>query len=115
MVATVPGAPNTSMTTCFGLNGTMSFAAPLGVDVTSCEPKMPFSRYTANPATATTSTATSSIHRFNSRLPSETRCISCLSTSGDTLTDWYVPSSADINQVDSTVRDRTRQPVSQRL
>ena len=32
MVATEPGAPNTSRTTCFGLNGTMLFSAPLGVD-----------------------------------------------------------------------------------
>src|ERR1700754_2545381 len=75
MVATVPGAPNTSMTTCFGLNGTISFAAPLGVDVTSLEPKTPFNRYTAKPASATTSTATTSIHRRNNRLPIENRCI----------------------------------------
>src|SRR6185437_4733557 len=75
MVATVPGAPNTSMTTCFGLNGTISFAAPLGVDVTSLEPKMPFSRYTAKPARATRNTATRSIHLRNNRLPIENRCI----------------------------------------
>src|SRR6476646_11757155 len=75
MVATVPGAPKTSITTCLGLNGTISLAAPLGVDVTSLEPKMPFRRYTANPAIATTSTATRSIHRRNNRLPSENRCI----------------------------------------
>ena len=67
MVAVVPGAPNTSRTTCFGLNGTISLAPPLGVETTSWEPKMPFSRYTANPATATTSTATSIIHRRPSR------------------------------------------------
>src|SRR5882757_7747614 len=63
------------MTTCFGLNGTISFAAPLGVDTTSLEPKMPFSRYTAKPARATTSTATRSIHRRNNRLPIVNRCI----------------------------------------
>src|SRR2546426_7336172 len=75
MVATVPGAPNTSRTTCFGLNGTMLFSAPLGVDVTSWEPKMPFSRYTAKPARAMTNTATRSVHRRNNRLPMENRCI----------------------------------------
>jgi hypothetical protein len=57
------------------LNGTISFAALLGVDTTSREPKMPFRRYTANPATAMTSTATRSIHCRNNRLPIETRCI----------------------------------------
>ena len=36
---------------------------------------MPFRRYTANPATAMTSTATRIIHRRNNRLPIETRCI----------------------------------------
>ena len=36
---------------------------------------MPFRRYTANPATATTTTATSSIHRRLSERPSENRCI----------------------------------------
>src|SRR3954466_16248056 len=75
MVATAPGAPKTSNTTCLGLNATMLFSAPLGVEVTSREPKMPFSRYTANPATTTTSTATSSIHRRLSTPPNETRCI----------------------------------------
>ena len=75
MVATVPGGPKTSMTTCLGLNGTMSFSVPLGVDVTSWEAKMPCRRYTANPATATTSTATSSIQRRLSRRPIENRCI----------------------------------------
>src|SRR6476659_3143504 len=75
MVATVPGGPKTSRTTRLGLNGTMSFAAPLGVDTTSLEPNMPFKRYTANPATAMTSTATRSIHRRNNRLPIENRCI----------------------------------------
>lgn len=49
MVATVPGAPKTSRTTRLGLNGTMSLAAPLGVETTSSEPKMPFRRYTAKP------------------------------------------------------------------
>ena len=63
------------MTTCLGLNGTISLAPPLGVEVTSWEPKMPFSRYTANPATATTTTATSSIHRRLNRLRSENPCI----------------------------------------
>ena len=75
MVATVPGGPKTSRTTCLGLNGTMSLAAPLGVEVTSLEAKMPFRRYTANPATATTSTATRSIHRRINRLPIENRGI----------------------------------------
>ena len=73
MVATVPGGPKTSMTTCFGLKGTISFAPPLGVDVTSCEAKMPLRRYTANPATTTTSSATSSIQRRLSPLRIETR------------------------------------------
>src|SRR5258705_11389797 len=34
-----------------------------GVDVTSSEPKMPWRRYTANPATTTTTIATSGIQR----------------------------------------------------
>jgi hypothetical protein len=63
MGATVPGGPKTSITTCLGLNGTMSFSLPLGVDVTSWEPKMPCRRYTAKPANATTTTATSSVQR----------------------------------------------------
>src|SRR6476619_6644152 len=99
MVATVPGAPNTSMTTRFGLNGTISLAALLGVDVTSWEPKMPFSRYTAKPARATTTTATRSIHRRNNRLPMETRCIRDPFDERwhvDGLSDTY---GADINQV----------------
>src|SRR6476661_3742437 len=100
------------MTTCLGLNGTISLAAPLGVDVTSLEPKMPFRRYTANPAIATTSTATRSIHRRNNRLPSENRCIR------DPFDErrhvdgrWgrFLQFGGDINLVDSTVRDRTAQ------
>src|SRR5690242_14896825 len=79
------------MTTCLGLNGWISLAAALGVEVTSLEPKMPFSRYTANPATAMTRTATRSIHRRNSRLPSEARCIRGLSTSGDRLRTADIP------------------------
>src|SRR5271163_3706284 len=75
MVATVPGGPKTSKTTCLGLSGAASFTLPLGVDVTSCDAKMPFRRYTANPATATTSTATSSIQRRLSRLRIENRGI----------------------------------------
>src|SRR3954470_7577034 len=75
MVATVPGGPKTSSTTCLGLNGTMSLAAPLGVETTSLEPKMPFKRYTANPATAMTSTATRIIHRRINRRPIENRDI----------------------------------------
>src|ERR1700755_1055194 len=75
MVATVPGGPNTSMTTCLGLNGWISSADPLGVDVTSFEPKMPLSRYTARPASATTKIATRIIHRRINRLPIETRGI----------------------------------------
>src|SRR4051812_3678656 len=75
MVATVPGGPKTSRTTCLGLNGTMSLAAPLGVETTSLEPKTPFKRYTANPATAMTSTATRIIHRRINRRPIEDRGI----------------------------------------
>src|SRR5271163_2670474 len=75
MVATEPGGPKTSKTTCFGLNGTTSFALPLGVDVTSCEAKMPLRRYTVNPATATTAAATSSIQRRLSPLLIENRGI----------------------------------------
>ena len=36
-----------------------------------CEPKVPYSRYTQNPATATTTTTTSSIHPRVSRRPIE--------------------------------------------
>ena len=83
MVATVPGGPKTSKTTCFGLNGTMSFPEPLGVDVTSWEAKMPCSRYTANPATAITATATSTIQRCLRPRLIETRCIRDPFMSGD--------------------------------
>src|SRR4051794_13946224 len=75
MVATVPGGPKTSKTTCFGLKGTISFAPALGVDVTSCEAKMPCRRETAKPATATMRTATSSIHRRFKEALSENCCI----------------------------------------
>jgi hypothetical protein len=71
MVATVPGGPKTSMTTCLGLNGTMLLSAPLGVETTSLEPNMPLRRYTAKPAMAITTTATSSIQRRLSERPSE--------------------------------------------
>ena len=71
MVATVPGGPKTSMNTYLGLNGTMSFSLPLGVDVTSWETKMPCRRYTAKLANATTTTATSSGQRRLSRRPIE--------------------------------------------
>ena len=58
MVATDPGAPKTSRTTCLGLNGTISLARPLLAEVLSFEPKIPCKREIANPTTATTSTAT---------------------------------------------------------
>src|SRR4029078_2655338 len=110
MVATVPGAPNTSRTTCLGLNGTMLFSAPLGVEVTSREPKMPFSRYTANPATTTTSTATSSIHRRLSTPPSETRCIRDPFDERRHLDERYNASSGDINQVTQVLVDDDDSP-----
>src|SRR6185312_4707304 len=75
MVATVPGGPKTSITTCFGLNGTMSFAELSGVDTTSCEPKIPFKRKTANAAMRTTTRATRIIQCRINRDPIETRCI----------------------------------------
>jgi hypothetical protein len=75
MVATVPGGPNTSTSTCLGLNGTMSLPEPLGVEVTSWDAKMPCSRKTANPASAITTTATRYIQRPSSRRPIENRCI----------------------------------------
>src|SRR4051794_33394950 len=99
MVATAPGAPKTSNTTCLGLNATMLFSAPLGVEVTSREPKMPFSRYTANPATTTTSTATSSIHRRLSTPPNETRCIPDPFDERRHVDRRWDASLGDINQV----------------
>jgi hypothetical protein len=71
------------MTTCFGLNGTMSLPEPLGVDVTSWDAKMPCRRYTAIPATASTTTATTTIQRWLSRRLIETRCIRDPFMSGD--------------------------------
>src|SRR4051812_2243802 len=78
--------------------GTMSFAAPLGVEVTSCEPQVPFSRYTANPATATTTAANSGIHRRLSRPPRETRCIRGSFDERQYAHLRYDTSSADIDQ-----------------
>src|SRR5271167_898946 len=75
MVAAAPGAPNTSITTCLGLNDTISLAALLGVDATSWEPKMPLSWYTADPATAKTRTANRTIQWCCAQRPIETRCI----------------------------------------
>src|ERR1700684_4431441 len=97
MVATVPGGPKTSMTTCFGLNGATSVPLPLGVDVTSCDAEMLLRRYTANPATAMTTTATSSIQRrLNApRIDApriDNRGIRDLSTSGD-IGRWEVSST----------------------
>src|SRR5689334_6153537 len=95
MVATVPGGPKTSITTCLGLNGTISFAAPLGVDVTSFEPKMPFSRYTAKPASATTATATSTIQRWPSRRVSEILWMRAPLEIGDRQRAPHLPSAAN--------------------
>jgi hypothetical protein len=64
-----PAAENLK-TPCLGLNGAVSFENPPAVDVAVCEPKMPCSRYTQNPATTTTTT-TSSIHPRLSRRPIE--------------------------------------------
>src|SRR5690349_21653964 len=112
MVAIVPGGPKTSMTTCLGLNGTMSLAELSGVDTTSLEPKMPLRRYTAKAAMTTTTIATRIIHRRISRLPIETRCIpdpfdERLNVGGQ----WrqLFQQVVNINLVDSTVLDRSAQ------
>ena len=81
MVATVSGVPNTSNSTRFGLNGTMLLES-LGVAVTLSEANMPCRRYTANAATASTTTATRIIHRCPTRRAIENRCIRDLSMSG---------------------------------
>lgn len=47
---------------CLGLNGSVWSEMPPAADVLLCEPKMPCSRYTQNPATPTTTTTTSTIH-----------------------------------------------------
>ena len=85
MVATAPGAPNTSITTCLGFNDTISLAALLGVDATSWEPKMPLSWYTADRATAKTTTANRTIQWCCAQRPIETRCI------GDPFNVWLRP------------------------
>src|SRR6201999_339491 len=73
MVATAPGAPKTSRTTCLGLNGTISLARPLLAAVLLCEPKIPCRRSMANPASAITTTATSIIQPRLTRVAIEIR------------------------------------------
>src|SRR5271157_2135968 len=59
MVATLPGGPQTSSNNFLGLNGFISSATAPPPKVLPCTPKMPCSRYTQNPETATTPAMTS--------------------------------------------------------
>src|ERR1700743_1161103 len=113
MVATAPGVPKTSRTSCLGLNGTISLARPLLAAVLLLVPKIPCNRKMANPATATTSTATSTIQ------PRLTRGAIEIPVTRWPFDDRRHDHSAGLNSLpgrrsmsvsyESTVRDRTEQ------
>jgi hypothetical protein len=70
---------------------------------------MPCSRYTANPATATTATATTTIQRWLSRRLIENRCNRDPFMSGDRRGRWTFSIGRLINEVDGTTLNWTPQ------
>src|SRR6202008_4249022 len=68
MFAVAPGGPDTSYTTTFGLNYTISMPAP-AFALRSCEPKILCSRITTSPETPSTTINSRGIHaRLNARV-----------------------------------------------